>query len=199
MCCTVPQCCGMMPQHDPAWSNKIRGLPTPGDGMLHAQSMSMNINTTILQEISFQLHNGNPWWGLALCNEYMSQHSPLRRAIIQRFTARIGEHGASSKIAKLLIRGQRKGELPAELQHALGSRSPRLHNSTALASRSTDIRTRCTSKRTVRVASRARPAQTPRYSSRVTPTIFAQPRKPGQSADTLRASSSALCIVTRRS
>jgi hypothetical protein len=159
----------------------------------------MNMNTTILQEISFQLHKGNPWWGLALCNEYMSQHSPLRRAIIQRFTSRVGDRGASSKIAKLLIKGQRKGDLPSELQSALGTRSPRARSSTDAIPYRTTLRTRCMEKTTARIPSRARAIRTPRYSNGATQTSLARSRNTHQPADSLRAASNVLCIVTRRS
>lgn len=157
------------------------------------------MNTTILQEISFQLHKGNPWWGLALCNEYMSQHSPLRLAMIQRFTSRIGEHGASSKIAKLLIKGRRKGDLPTELQNALGTRFPRTRSATDVTPHGTTLHTKRVGKTTARTPSRTRAIQTPRYSSRATPTGLTRSRDAYQPTDVLRASSNLLCIVTKRS
>jgi hypothetical protein len=83
----------------------------------------MQINTTILSEVAYQLQHGNPWWGMALCNRYLSQGHPLRQAIATRFIARIGNTRARSQLAKELIAG--KG-LDRSQALAIGARVPHI-------------------------------------------------------------------------
>ena len=37
----------------------------------------MELTVAMLKEISFQISEGNPWWGLLLANEYLSPHELL--------------------------------------------------------------------------------------------------------------------------
>ena len=83
----------------------------------------MNVNTPILREISFQLIQGNPWWGMLLANEYVDQSHPLRPICIRKFTQSIGDVAAGQRsLAKALIRGKRRAELSASQSASVGSR-----------------------------------------------------------------------------
>ena len=156
----------------------------------------MNMTTTILREISFQLQSGNPLWGLALCNEYLTYNSLLRDAMIQRFRSRLGEHNTTTRVAKLLARGYRKGDLPGELQDAVGSRE--------LRPRQPEVSTPpvCRERRTrLRASRRVRASATPRYATQTTAPSKALVSIARGHTGALRAPlpSITLCKVTKRS
>lgn len=85
----------------------------------------MDINAKVLSEVAYQLEQGNPWWGLALCNRYLAKEHPLRRAIARRFVTRIGAHQARCQLAKELIQGGLECRPSKNLQGAIGARCPR--------------------------------------------------------------------------
>jgi hypothetical protein len=118
----------------------------------------MDINTKVLSEVAYQLENGNPWWGMALCNRYLSVSSPLRRAIALRFAQKIGQSQAGTDAAQALIRGSDTEALRRNPQQ-LGSRVVRSHRPLPTP----------TNKRTqrLRLATRTRAHQLPRYSLNV--------------------------------
>lgn len=86
----------------------------------------MKLNTAILREISFQLTEGNPWWGMLLANEYIDQTHPLRAAFEMRFTKSVGNSSAGrGTLTAALLRGKRRSELSKALLSTVGSRSVR--------------------------------------------------------------------------
>lgn len=85
----------------------------------------MSINAQVLLEVSYQVEQGNPWWGLALCNRYLDKNSQLRWAIIQRFLMRIDQREAGSRTAQVLIQGGREHHPPKHITNAIGTRAPR--------------------------------------------------------------------------
>jgi hypothetical protein len=86
----------------------------------------MQTNTTVLREISFQLTEGNPWWGMLLANEYILQSNPLRTAFILRFKRSIGSAPTGrGSLADVLIRGKRRSDLSASQLSAVGARTVR--------------------------------------------------------------------------
>ena len=82
----------------------------------------MHITQTILQEISFQITTGNPWWGLVVANEYLPPDSGLYKALYQRAMLRLGRGAAHLPLAHKLRRGYRANMLPAELRASVGPR-----------------------------------------------------------------------------
>ena len=89
----------------------------------------MELNNTLLREISYQITDGNPWWGLALCNEYLpsydatpSPNTRLRRTLVMCFRRRIGVEQSCNPIATALINGKRKDELTKEARKEVGKR-----------------------------------------------------------------------------
>jgi hypothetical protein len=85
----------------------------------------MDINTQVLKEVAYQLQHGNPWWGMALCNEYMQQDSLFRKVLVHRFVSRIGETKATTPLARRLIAGGTSGKLSTAQQQELGARQVR--------------------------------------------------------------------------
>lgn len=81
------------------------------------------MNTTILCEISYQVEHGNPQWGMLMANEYTRPDSILRKALAQRFRARVGDEEILSPLNKNLLEGRTKSEIPAELGTSIGARS----------------------------------------------------------------------------
>jgi hypothetical protein len=114
----------------------------------------MDINIKVLSEVAYQLEKGNPWWGMALCNRYLPAHSPLRRAIAQRFTQRIGRTQANTKTAQILIQGS-DSEAILHNPELLGSRVVRSRRPLPVPRHSRSQRPR--------LATRTRAHQTPRH------------------------------------
>jgi hypothetical protein len=132
----------------------------------------MNMNTTVLREISFQLTQGNPWWGMLLANEYLEQTNPLRNAFVVRFKSSIGDAPVDrGSLADALIRGKCRRALSAKQLASVGSRVVRTNRTTrpiagvALGDtrRSLSIASRTNS--TARLALRQRNAHVARFSS----------------------------------
>lgn len=84
----------------------------------------MELNTTILREIAFQINQGNPWWGMLLVNEYLDIDDVLRRGLATQFLERIA-HQKTAPLAKKLLDGDPLQELPQELRSAVGVRTVR--------------------------------------------------------------------------
>jgi hypothetical protein len=82
----------------------------------------MELTVAMLQEISFQISEGNPWWGLLLANEYLSPHELLHQALYHKAMARLGRSAAKHPLAKKLRRGYRASMLPDELRRHAGQR-----------------------------------------------------------------------------
>jgi hypothetical protein len=86
----------------------------------------MQVNTLILRELSFQITKGNPWWGMLLANEYLQGTDYLRKALVNRFLARIAPDQHNQTLARSLIAGSRACQLPDERHEGrrarLGSR-----------------------------------------------------------------------------
>jgi hypothetical protein len=83
----------------------------------------MELNTTILREISFQLTLGNPWWGMLLANEYIDRSSPLRPALVLKFKQKLGSAlTARESLAQALICGRKKSGLSHGELATIGSR-----------------------------------------------------------------------------
>lgn len=94
-------------------------------GMPDALRKLMQINTAILREISFQVSEGNPHWGLLLANEYLDASGYLHAALFSKFLARFGASYASHPLAKRLKAGARAAELPKYLREQIGERAHR--------------------------------------------------------------------------
>jgi hypothetical protein len=88
------------------------------------------MNTTLFREISFQLTHGNPWWGLATCNEYEDLDSHIRGALVSMFRRRIALDEATSPLAVALISGLCCRELPEALRERIGARVCRTNRPT---------------------------------------------------------------------
>jgi hypothetical protein len=132
----------------------------------------MNITTTILREISFQLTQGNPWWGMLLANEYVDQTDPLRSAFVFRFKQSIGNASDErGSLADALIRGKRRNGLSAKQFALVGSRvMPKTrtitpHSPSVLRHSRRDAATTYRAASTARLALRQRNVQTARFSS----------------------------------
>ena len=82
----------------------------------------MQITQTLLTEVSFQVSDGNPLWGLALANEYLSPSEPLHIALVQRVRSRLHPRDFQQPLAKRLCAGERAKDLPQALQLLVGSR-----------------------------------------------------------------------------
>ena len=83
----------------------------------------MRLNTAILREITFQISSGNPYWGMLLGNEYLGQNDYLRRALVARFVARIGNTESCRLLARNLVQGAAARDLPDNLLQLVGARS----------------------------------------------------------------------------
>lgn len=81
----------------------------------------MKLTAPILKLITDQVSQGNPLWGLALANEYLSSGDPLRRAITLVAKRRLGTTSQPPLLSKL-IEGARRDELPEDLAFAIGPR-----------------------------------------------------------------------------
>jgi hypothetical protein len=90
----------------------------------------MQVNTLILRELSFQITKGNPWWGMLLANEYLQGTDYLRKALVNRFLARIAPDQHNQTLARSLIAGSRACQLPDELRGIVGTRVMRMERQT---------------------------------------------------------------------
>lgn len=96
-------------------------------GTPSAYSVSMKMTPAIFQEISFQVAEGNPWWGLMLANEYLTSGDLLHRALRQRLSRRGGCDRLSKKVKAGLLAGARASEIsPAQLASVGGRTVPRI-------------------------------------------------------------------------
>ena len=80
----------------------------------------MKLTQPILKAIAYQLHSGNPWWGLLLTNEYMLPDSPLHATLCALFRKRV-PHG--SELAEKLLSGARSRDLSADQRAQIGARA----------------------------------------------------------------------------
>jgi hypothetical protein len=96
----------------------------------------MKTNSTILREVSYQLTNGNPLWGMLLANEYFTRDNPFRGAIVTKFKQRISSlSDISSDLVLELIEGKKRAELPEDLAGLIGQRAIKRSRSVVHASR----------------------------------------------------------------
>jgi hypothetical protein len=86
----------------------------------------MQLNTSLLRELSFQISTGNPWWGMLLANEYLQSSDYLRKALVTRFLARITPDERGKTLAQSLVAGRRACQLSGTLRGQIGSRSVRI-------------------------------------------------------------------------
>jgi hypothetical protein len=82
----------------------------------------MNVNQTVLQQISFQVSRGNPWWGLLVANEYLEVENPIRRALVAQLMRRGQTVNATSLVHTLILEGARACALPVGWHREIGSR-----------------------------------------------------------------------------
>jgi hypothetical protein len=83
------------------------------------------MNIPLLQELSYQITEGNPLWGLSLLNARGDIPPAIRRALLQAFEQRLGDTIPLSPVALALKNGARATELSTTQQHELGSRAIR--------------------------------------------------------------------------
>ena len=83
----------------------------------------MKLTQPILKTIAYQLHSGNPWWGLLLTNEYLLPDSPLHTTLCALFRKRVPD---GSALAERLLSGARCKDLSAEQRAHIGTRASRL-------------------------------------------------------------------------
>jgi hypothetical protein len=89
----------------------------------HTSCHSPCMNIKILRELSYQITQGNPLWGLALLNEYTDVSAALRDVFIRAFHDRLGPISTRTPLAIALIDGTRAAELFDDDRRALGSRA----------------------------------------------------------------------------
>lgn len=80
----------------------------------------MKLNEPILKAIAYQLHSGNPWWGLLLTNEYLLPDSPLHTTLCALFRRRVPDE---STLAERLLSGARCKDLSAKQRAQIGARA----------------------------------------------------------------------------
>lgn len=85
----------------------------------------MQMNTQLLQEISYQIVDGNPWWGMALANEYLSAEECFHKALTIRFITRTKLENSKDELSKALSEGIKTSELSPDLKAQIGARSVR--------------------------------------------------------------------------
>jgi|GEM_PF-2416080 len=86
----------------------------------------MKTNSAILREVSYQLTNGNPLWGMLLANEYFTRDNPFRGAIVVKFKQRVSSLSCINRgLALELINGKKRAELPGDLADLIGQRAIR--------------------------------------------------------------------------
>jgi hypothetical protein len=135
----------------------------------------MRLNNRILQHLSQELLNGNPFWGLVVANEYLSPREPLHAALVRYFRQRVGE-SLHSPLAQQLMRGARFCELAEELAKDIGPREARA--TIQAIPRRAITHPRVVGCRTRRPTARAKRAA-PRSLSTKSPLSDARERSPG--------------------
>lgn len=90
----------------------------------------MHLNNSILQELSFQITQGNPWWGMLLVNEYLKDQDYLRNALVARFLKRVATKQRDKLLVRYLLDGATAHQLPARLRSTIGGRFVRIVHST---------------------------------------------------------------------
>jgi hypothetical protein len=80
----------------------------------------MKLTQPILKAIAYQLHSGNPRWGLLLANEYLLPDAPLHATLCALFRKRVPD---GSELDERLLSGARCNELSAEQQAQIGARA----------------------------------------------------------------------------
>jgi len=83
---------------------------------------SMRLTLPRLKDISRQITDGNPWWGMVVANEYLDPSSPIHRALVTTFTEHIGGELFEPELAIKLISGCRFEDLSDLLKSRLGAR-----------------------------------------------------------------------------
>lgn len=83
---------------------------------------SMRLTIPRLKDISRQISDGNPWWGMVVANEYLDPSSPMHGALVAKFAAYIGEEPFEPELATKLISGCRFEDLSDLLKSRLGAR-----------------------------------------------------------------------------
>lgn len=80
----------------------------------------MNLTIPRLQQIANQIAHGNPWWGLAVANEYLDTSAPMHRAFVAKVKKRLGESACRSELATKLINGSCLETLSEALKYEVG-------------------------------------------------------------------------------
>ena len=113
-----------MPHDTLQETNKIRHIAAPTRWHGRCQCPAMQINSTILREISTQVSRGNHTWGLLLANEYLPQESPLRRALVAKAARRgVANSDVPNDLQTSIQAGAKAAQLPDGWQEFIGSRA----------------------------------------------------------------------------
>jgi hypothetical protein len=83
---------------------------------------SMDMNTTILKEVAYQIQSGNPLWGMLIANEYDGLNPLIRKGLTHQFLKRVD---TSSALTRHLVEGAVLADLPEHLRAQVGSRISR--------------------------------------------------------------------------
>lgn len=99
-------------------------------GIRIAPELIMKINNRILHEIAFQIEAGNPLWGILFMNEYLTDESWLRSALLAQFRRRLASIGSGipNALTRKLVGGVKARELSDDERLRIGARhvpSPR--------------------------------------------------------------------------
>lgn len=81
------------------------------------------MNIALLQELSYQMTDGNPLWGLSLLNAHGDVPPAIRGALLRAFKERFADAMPPSPVALALINGVRTSELSTTQRRQLGSRA----------------------------------------------------------------------------
>jgi hypothetical protein len=100
----------------------------------------MQLTNSIFQELSFQITQGNPWWGMLLVNEYLKEHDYLRNALTMRFLKRVTPRQRDELLVRYLVNGATARQLPARLRSTIGSRFVRTARTTHFSQNRLEIR-----------------------------------------------------------
>lgn len=82
----------------------------------------MDMNTTILKEVAYQIQSGNPLWGMLIANEYDELNPLVRKGLTHQFLKRVD---TTSALARYLVDGAVLQDLPEHLRAQVGSRISR--------------------------------------------------------------------------
>jgi hypothetical protein len=106
-------------QHNPVFS---AGYTLTCGGTPHALYEGMKMTPTILKHITYQITHGNPLWGLAVANEYLSPGNPIHRALVLKASGRLKDSPSATSILFKLKGGARRAELSRALSSRIGTR-----------------------------------------------------------------------------